>query len=74
MTQLITHVFCLNRASGYLVLQTKRNRSRGLPGQFDSSHASLLTAELNQPSLGLQPETYSKLVDSAILMITTLSQ
>lgn len=65
----ITHIYCLNRASDALSLQIKRNQGRGLPTQFDASRVSFLTADLTQENLGLSPEIFSRLVDSATLVI-----
>lgn len=65
----IIHIYCLNRASDSLSLQTERNRGRGLPTQLDASRVSFLTVDLTQKDLGLSPEINKRLIESATLVI-----
>lgn len=58
-----TYIYCLNRATDSLALQRKRNDSYGL-----EMH-TFLKADLSQEYLGLQQETFQKLVNTATLII-----
>ncbi len=65
----ISHIYCLNRATDSLALQKKRNQSYGLEMQIDASRITFLTADLSQKYLGLQQETFHKLVSTTTLII-----
>lgn len=65
----VAHVYCLNRSSDGLLLQTERNKARGLPAQLSSTRTTFLAAELSQTHLGLGSDTYSELIEKATLVI-----
>ena len=65
----ISHVYCLNRAADGLSLQTKRNQARGLSTRLSPNRITFLTADLSKTHLGLESETYNKLLDVATLVI-----
>lgn len=64
-----TYIYCLNRATDSLALQRKRNNSYGLEMQLDADRVTFLKADLSQEYLGLQQETFQKLVNTATLII-----
>lgn len=65
----VVHVYCLNRSSDGLRLQSERNAARGLPTKLNSTRITFLAAELSQTHLGLESETYSRLLEDATLVI-----
>lgn len=65
----VAHVYCLNRSSDGLLLQTQRNKARGLPSQLNSTRITFLTMNLAETHLGLESETYSRLLKEATLVI-----
>lgn len=65
----VAHVYCLNRSSDGLLLQTERNQARGLSTQLSSTRITFLAAKLSQTHLGLESETYGKLLEEATLVV-----
>lgn len=65
----ISHIYCLNRATDGLSLQTERNQARGLSTNLSSSRVTFLTADLSQKHLGLESETYDGLLATVTLVI-----
>ncbi|KAI8623145.1 putative NRPS-like enzyme [Xylariaceae sp. FL1651] len=66
----IGHVFCLNRASdGGLAAQLKTFEFHAFDTEVLKSRVSFLSANLANPSLGLDAATYDKLRDHAGLLI-----
>jgi hypothetical protein len=58
----IARVTCLNRAPDGRERQSKGNKARGLPADWPSERAQFIYADLSKPNLGLDVETYSKMV------------
>lgn len=47
----MAHVYCLNRSCDGLLLQTERNKARGLSTQLSSTRTTILAADLSQTHL-----------------------
>ncbi|OJJ46414.1 hypothetical protein ASPZODRAFT_16181 [Penicilliopsis zonata CBS 506.65] len=65
----VSHVYCLNRAQDSGLLQVSRNRERDLPDSFPSNRVTFLTADLTEPSLGLDKATFCTLLDRTTQII-----
>ena len=65
----VTHVYCLNRGSDSRSLQIERNQVRGLSPELDSARVTFLMADLSKKQLGLPHELYTKLLETASLVI-----
>lgn len=65
----VSHVFCLNRAVDGFSLQTERNKARGLSTNLSSNRVTFLTADFSQTHLGLESETYNRMLDVVTLVI-----
>jgi len=61
----VSHIYCLNRASNSESLQLDRNKTRNLQTHFPTERVTFITVDLSKEYLGLGPDTYGKIRDSA---------
>ena len=60
----VTHIYCLNRVPNSGAAQRKKSAAHCLSTEFLDSKVTHLTADLSDPTLGLEQKTYNILLDS----------
>lgn len=65
----VSHVYCLNRASGSSATRSQRNRTRKLASDYSSNRVTFLIADISQPDFGLEGKTYKALLTQATAVI-----
>jgi thioester reductase-like protein len=65
----IAHIYCLSRSQDPKSAQTTGNKARKIPHEFPKEKVTFLTADLRQSFLGLDPDTYSTLLNAATQII-----
>ncbi|KAL3446441.1 putative NRPS-like enzyme [Aspergillus insuetus] len=65
----VSHIYCLNRSQDSEFAQTTGNKARKLPYDFPGEKVTFLTVDLTQSSLGLDPDTYTTLLNTATQII-----
>lgn len=68
-TPSVSHVYCLDRASGSSSFRSQRNKTRKLASDYPSSRVTFLTADISQQSFGLERKTYEGLLTQATAVI-----
>jgi hypothetical protein len=59
-----SHVFCLNRSTDSGMVQRKRSLTRGLTTDLRDDQVTFLTADLSDPSFGVDAGMFSKMIRS----------
>lgn len=65
----VAHIYCLNRSADSEFLQRTRNLQRGIHATPNPGRVTFLTADLTQPSYGLENPTFQTLLCEATQII-----
>lgn len=68
-TPFVSHVYCLDRASGSSSTRSQRNKTRKLASNHPSNRVVFLTADISQQNFGLERKTYEALLTQATAVI-----